>query len=150
MDSELKRSLILENFSNPVNKGLTNDPSYLKEDKNNSSCIDHFTIELKLNGDVIEDIRFDGEACAVATSSLSIGISKLIGKTKEEALLIIYSLFFLSSFISSLEVRAPALLTKRKNMRINIISYYFFNKSNIPSIPRVAHFTLAGCFDTSS
>lgn len=91
MYSELKRSLILENFSNPVNKGLTNDPSYLKEDKNNSSCIDHFTIELKLNGDVIEDIRFDGEACAIATSSLSIGISKLIGKTREEALLIIYN-----------------------------------------------------------
>ncbi len=89
MDSDLKRELILENFNNPVNKGLTNDPTYLKEDKNNSSCIDHFTIELKLEGDIIKDIRFDGEACAIATSSLSIAISKLIGKKKEEALNII-------------------------------------------------------------
>lgn len=89
MDNELKRSLILDNFSNPVNKGLKNDSSYLKEDKNNSSCIDHFTIELKLNNNIIEDIRFDGEACAIATSSLSIAISKLIGKTKEEAIDII-------------------------------------------------------------
>ena len=89
MDSELKRELILENFNNPVNKGLLNDPSYIKEDKNNSSCIDHFTIELKLEDNTIKDIRFDGEACAIATSSLSIGISKLIGKTKEEALNII-------------------------------------------------------------
>ena len=89
MDSELKRELILENFNNPVNKGLTNDPTYLKEDKNNSSCIDHFTIELKLQDDIIKDIRFDGEACAIATSSLSIAISKLIGKKKEEALNII-------------------------------------------------------------
>ena len=56
---------------------------------NNSSCIDSFDIELKLNGDVIEDIRFDGEACAIATSSISISIDKLIGKTKKEALEII-------------------------------------------------------------
>lgn len=89
MNNDLKRELMIENFNNPVNKGLTNDPSYIKEDKNNSSCIDHFTIELKLNGDVVEDIRFDGEACAIATSSLSIAISKLIGKTKEEAINII-------------------------------------------------------------
>ena len=48
MDSELKRELIIENYNNPVNKGLTNDSSYLKEEKNNSSCIDHFTLEIKL------------------------------------------------------------------------------------------------------
>ena len=89
MDSELKRSIILDNFNNPNNKGLKNDPSYIKQDKNNSSCIDHFTIELKLDKDIVEDIRFDGEACAIATSSLSIAISKIIGKTKEEALNII-------------------------------------------------------------
>lgn len=89
MNSELKRELILENFNNPVNKGLLNDSTYLKEDKNNSSCIDHFTIELKLEDDIIKDIRFDGEACAIATSSLSIAISKLIGKKKNEALRII-------------------------------------------------------------
>ena len=89
MDSNLKRELILENFENPVNKGLKNDPTYIKEKMNNSSCIDSFDIELKLNGDVIEDIRFDGEACAIATSSISISIDKLIGKTKKEALEII-------------------------------------------------------------
>lgn len=89
MDNDLKRELIIENFNNPVNKGLTNDPSYIKEDKNNSSCIDHFTIELKIEDDIVKDIRFDGEACAIATSSLSIAISKLIGKTKEDAVNII-------------------------------------------------------------
>lgn len=89
MDSELKRELIIENFNNPVNKGLKNDPSYIKGEKKNSSCIDHFTIEVKIEDDIVKDIRFDGEACAIATSSLSIAISKLIGKTKAEALNII-------------------------------------------------------------
>lgn len=89
MDSNIKRELIIENFNNPVNKGLLNDSSYIKNEKNNSSCIDHFIIELKLEDDIIKDIRFDGEACAIATSSLSIAISKLIGKTKEEGINII-------------------------------------------------------------
>lgn len=89
MDSNFKRSLILENFEKPLNKGLLNDESYLRENKNNSSCIDNFDIELKFEDGKIKDIRFDGEACAIATSSMSISIGILIGKTKEEALEII-------------------------------------------------------------
>ena len=89
MNEELKRELIIENYNNPVNKGLINDEEYITISKSNPSCIDHFTIELKLNNDVVEDIRFDGEACAISTSALSISISKLIGRTREEALDII-------------------------------------------------------------
>lgn len=89
MDSNFKRTLILENYEKPINKGLLHDKSYLSGNKNNSSCIDNFDIELKVEDGVIKDIRFDGEACAIATSSMSISISKLLGKTKEEALNII-------------------------------------------------------------
>ena len=89
MFEEMKKELIIEHFNNPVNKGLTNDETYVKENKSNPSCIDHFTIELKIEDNIIKDIRFDGEACAIATSSLSIAISKIIGKTKEEAINII-------------------------------------------------------------
>lgn len=89
MDENLKRELILDNFKNPNNKGLINDKTYKQEKKSSSSCIDNFTIQLKLDKDIIKDIRFDGEACAIATSAISISIDKLIGKTKEEALDII-------------------------------------------------------------
>ena len=68
---------------------MLNDSTYLKENKNNSSCIDNFDIELKIENGKIKDIRFDGEACAIATSSMSISIGLLIGKTKKEALDII-------------------------------------------------------------
>ena len=37
------------------------------------------------DNNVIEDIRFDGEACAMCTSSSSIMVETLIGKTIEEA-----------------------------------------------------------------
>ena len=89
MDNNLKRTIIIENYEKPFHKGLTNDESYNKGNKNNTSCIDNFDIQIKIKDNIIEDIRFDGEACAIATSSMSISISKLIGKTKEEALNII-------------------------------------------------------------
>ncbi|MDE5587028.1 MAG: iron-sulfur cluster assembly scaffold protein, partial [Bacilli bacterium] len=39
----------------------------------------------KIKDGRIEDICFDGEACAISTSATSIMIQNLIGKTKEEA-----------------------------------------------------------------
>ena len=89
MDSNIKIELILDNFNYPNNKGLTNDPSYIKKSNKNPSCIDHFDIELKIEDGIVKDIRFDGEACAIATSSLSIAIHRFIGKSKEEVLNII-------------------------------------------------------------
>ena len=85
MDANLKRSIILENYQNPKNKGLIEDNSYLKANMNNASCIDEVNVMLKIEDNVIRDIKFDGEACAICTSSASIMTDTLIGKTKEEA-----------------------------------------------------------------
>ena len=41
---------------------------------------------MKIQDNIIEDIRFDGEACAISTSVSSILIRKLIGKTVPEAI----------------------------------------------------------------
>ena len=46
-------------------------------------------IQAKIENGVIEDIRFDGEACAICTSSTSIMTELLIGKTIDEARVII-------------------------------------------------------------
>ena len=85
MDSNIKREIILENYQNPKNKGLLNDDSYMKVNMNNESCIDEVNLEVKIEDGIIKDIRFDGEACAISTSSTSIMITTLIGKTTKEA-----------------------------------------------------------------
>lgn len=85
MESNIKRSIILEHYQNPKNKGLINDDTYIKINMNNESCIDEINLMVKLENDKIVDIRFDGEACAICTSSTSIMIDTLIGKTIEEA-----------------------------------------------------------------
>ena len=53
------------------------------------TCIDNIDIQAKIENGVIEDISFDGEACAICTSSTSIMTELLIGKTIDEARVII-------------------------------------------------------------
>ena len=85
MDEFTRREIIMEHYQNPRNKKEIKDEGYKKVNTNNSSCIDNLDIYVKMNGSVIEDICFSGEACAISTSSCSIMISNLIGKTTEEA-----------------------------------------------------------------
>lgn len=85
MDQNLKREIILEHYQHPKNRGLINDDTYIKVNTNNESCIDEIDLMVKLNNNKIEDIKFDGEACAICTSSTSIMIDTLIGKTIDEA-----------------------------------------------------------------
>lgn len=85
MDQELKRSIILDHYENPRNKQLVDDDSYIFLNMNNTSCIDEVNVQVKINDTgIIEDIRFDGEACAMCTSSASIMTETLIGKSIEE------------------------------------------------------------------
>ena len=52
---------------------------------NNTSCIDEVNVQVKINNEgIVEDVRFDGEACAMCTSSASIMVETLIGKNIEE------------------------------------------------------------------
>ena len=85
MDQEFRRSIILENYQNPMNRGLIDDDSYIKVNTNNESCIDEINLMVKVEDNKIVDARFDGEACAICTSSTSIMIKSIIGKTLEEA-----------------------------------------------------------------
>ncbi|MGI6329642.1 MAG: Fe-S cluster assembly sulfur transfer protein SufU [Bacilli bacterium] len=87
MDKEIRRNIILEHYQNPFHKGLIEDQTYLKVNVYNVSCIDNITLMMKLEDNFIQDIRFDGEACAISTSATSILIEELLGKTKEEALI---------------------------------------------------------------
>ena len=84
MDSNLRREIILDNYQDPINRGLIEDDSYLKVNTNSESCIDNLDFMMKVEDGIIKDIRFDGEACAISTSATSIMIRSLIGKTVDE------------------------------------------------------------------
>lgn len=85
MDSNLRREIIVDNYQNPVNRKKIDDKSFTAASIVSDSCIDNITLYVKFNGDIIEDIYFEGEACAITTSATSIMIKKLIGKSIKDA-----------------------------------------------------------------
>lgn len=86
MDSNLKREIILDNYSHPFNKEEVKDNRYIKVNSNNESCIDNIDLYILIEDDVISDLKFDGEACAISTASTSIMIKNMIGKKIDEVL----------------------------------------------------------------
>lgn len=86
MDENLRREIILENYQNPLNKENVDDKRYIKVNTNNESCIDNLDLYLLIENNIVKDIKFTGEACAISTSSTSIMIHNLINKTIDEAI----------------------------------------------------------------
>lgn len=91
MDENFRRAIILENYQNPKNRGLIDDDSYKFISTDSKSCIDQIDLQIKVENNIVKDIKFDGEACAICTSSTSIMINTLIGKSVDEALNIIHN-----------------------------------------------------------
>ena len=94
MDSNIKRSIILDNYQDMTNRKVPDNASeYIKVNSNNASCIDNIDIYVKIKDNKIIDIKYDGEACVIAISSTSILSKMLIGKTLEEAQTILNNYF---------------------------------------------------------
>lgn len=87
MDPIVRRNIMLKHYQNPLHKGLLteNEEGYIKVRTNNESCVDDLTIMILVADGKIQDIRFDGEACAISTSACSVMIQEFIGKTYEQA-----------------------------------------------------------------
>lgn len=92
-DPQVLRQIIMDHYEYPRNHSLVQDESYERKHMNSESCIDDIHVQMKLNDNVIEDIRFDGEACTISTASTSIMSELLIGKTIPEAYQIINEYF---------------------------------------------------------
>ena len=84
-DPMIKREIIMDHYENPRNKGLVDDPRYIKVNMNSESCIDDIDIQILVIDNIIKDFRFDGVGCTIATSSTSILSELVIDKTVKEA-----------------------------------------------------------------
>ena len=82
--TEVYNELIMEHSMNSYNKKKLENADYC-EIGHNPNCGDEITLELKVNGDVIEDMAFSGHGCAISQASTSIMIDTLKGKTVKEA-----------------------------------------------------------------
>ncbi|MEA4827499.1 MAG: SUF system NifU family Fe-S cluster assembly protein [Clostridium sp.] len=83
--NEIYTELIMEHNKSGHNKHHLNNPD-VTELGHNPSCGDEISLEIKFNGDMIEDASFTGNGCAISQASTSIMIDLIKGKSKEEAL----------------------------------------------------------------
>lgn len=81
---ELYNDLIMEHSMNSYNKKKLSECDFCQMG-HNPNCGDEISLEIKLNGNVIEDMAFSGHGCAISQASTSIMIDTLKGKTIEEA-----------------------------------------------------------------
>ena len=82
--TDVYNDLIMEYSMNSYNKKKLEGANY-SEIGHNPNCGDEITLELKLDGNKIEDMAFTGHGCAISQASTSIMIDTLRGKTIEEA-----------------------------------------------------------------
>ena len=71
----LYRQVILDHSSYPHHHGTLGAGSH-KVELHNPTCGDIITLEVQLNGDIIENVAFSGHGCSISTASA--GISHII------------------------------------------------------------------------
>ena len=82
--TEIYNELIMEHSMNSYNKKKLEKADYSCVG-HNPNCGDEITLEIKLKGNIIEDMAFSGHGCAISQASTSVMIDVLKGKTIEEA-----------------------------------------------------------------
>lgn len=81
---DLYQEVILEHSKQPRNYRELGDANH-KAEGYNPLCGDHFTVYLKMDGDKIQDVSFQGSGCAISKASASMMTQSIKGKTMAEA-----------------------------------------------------------------
>ena len=76
---------VMDHFANPRNVGEIENADGIGE-VGNSKCGDIMKIYLKINGDIITDVKFKTFGCGAAVATSSMATEMVMGKTIEEAM----------------------------------------------------------------
>lgn len=82
--SQIYTELIREHSMDSPHKHEMENPTHSQMGVN-PSCGDEIKLNIKLNGDIIEDASYDGIGCAISQASTSMMIDVIKGKTVAEA-----------------------------------------------------------------
>jgi nitrogen fixation NifU-like protein len=79
MSDDIYREIILDHYRNPRNKGRLTTPDVSVHDSN-PLCGDEIDIHLKVDEDMIRDIKFEGRGCAISQASVSMLTEMVLDK----------------------------------------------------------------------
>lgn len=80
---ELYREVILDHNRHPRNFGRL-DPADALANGHNPLCGDKLTVTLRMDGDAIGDLKFDGNGCAISVASASLMSEAVKGKPRAQ------------------------------------------------------------------
>jgi nitrogen fixation protein NifU and related proteins len=81
---QLYRSVIMDHYKNPRNKGVLADNN-ITIDMNNPTCGDVIHLTLQVEEDIVQNAKFEGEGCSISMASASMMTQIVKGKNVEEA-----------------------------------------------------------------
>jgi len=81
--NSLYQEVILDHYKRPHHKGLVSGDVQVHHI--NPSCGDEITLSLKMDGDKVSNITWDGMGCSISQASVSIMSDLLIDKSVSEA-----------------------------------------------------------------
>ena len=81
--SALYQELILDHYRRPRNKGEIENPDETIVMKN-PLCGDEITVQIRYDGDSVDDVGFVGRGCSISQASASMMTQLIKGKSREE------------------------------------------------------------------
>jgi nitrogen fixation protein NifU and related proteins len=79
------QEIILDHYRNPHGKGLR-DPFDAEVHHVNPTCGDEVTLRVRLSGDTVEDVSYEGMGCSISQASVSVLHDLVVGKTVGQGL----------------------------------------------------------------
>jgi len=69
--SKIYNQNVMHHYQNPHNKGKLEEPDFCVTEEN-PNCGDRITLQLKLDGNSISDVKFDGHGCVLSIGAASV------------------------------------------------------------------------------
>ncbi|MEK9866988.1 MAG: SUF system NifU family Fe-S cluster assembly protein [Betaproteobacteria bacterium] len=81
---QIYQEVILDHCKKPRNWGKIESPTH-KAEGINPLCGDHIWVTMNIKDDIVDDIQYEGESCAICMASGSMMTAKVKGKPISEA-----------------------------------------------------------------
>ncbi|WP_211198995.1 Fe-S cluster assembly sulfur transfer protein SufU [Phytoactinopolyspora limicola] len=80
MSESLYQEIILDHYKNPRGRGLR-EPFDAEAHHVNPTCGDEITVRVRLDGDTLADVSYDGQGCSISQAAASVLHELLTGHT---------------------------------------------------------------------
>ncbi|NJP65714.1 Fe-S cluster assembly sulfur transfer protein SufU [Streptomyces spiramenti] len=77
------QDVILDHYKHPHGRGLRDGDAEVHHV--NPTCGDEITLRVRLDGDTVADVSYDGQGCSISQASASVLNELLVGKDLDEA-----------------------------------------------------------------